>query len=104
VALAAARQANRLETLPMLTEADLAGIPSGSPVAVEGRISERNTGHFEGLAAYVVREYRGVECDEDDDGYTDCSDVWVEVEQVTPALWLDIPGGRLRVRNYQLHC
>jgi hypothetical protein len=48
------------------------------------------------MVAYTEHQYHGVRCD-DDDG--DCEEVWAETERVTPALWLDLPDGRVRVGN-----
>ncbi|MBN1993540.1 MAG: hypothetical protein JW953_12640 [Anaerolineae bacterium] len=89
--------------IPLYTLAQLGDISSGTPVAIEGRISEQNTPRFEGLVAYIARQYQGIECDdeddEDDDGDYECDEVWSLVERVTPALWLDLPEGRVRVGN-----
>jgi hypothetical protein len=87
------------EQIPLYTVAQLSQVSSGSLVAVEGRISERNTSYVEGLIAYTQHQYQGVHCDDDDDDDDDCEDVWREVERVTPALWLDLSDGRLRVGN-----
>ncbi len=83
------------EQTPLSTTAQLASTPSGTLAAVEGQISEQNTSHFEGLVAYTQHQYQGVHCDDDDD----CEEVWLETERVTPALWLDLPDGRVRVGN-----
>jgi hypothetical protein len=85
-----------VEQLPLYTTAQLTGLPADTLVAVEGRISEQNPLLFEGMVAYTQHQYQGVHCD-DEDG--DCEEVWAETERATPALWLDLPDGRVRVGN-----
>jgi hypothetical protein len=92
---AARQQVDELAAAPLLSIEQLPALEAGQPVAVEGRISERNTAAHESLVVFVAREYGGVDCD--DDG--SCSAIWAEVERVSPAIWLDLPGGRLRLSN-----
>ena len=91
------------EQIPLYTVAQLADVPSSTRVAIEGRISEQNLSHFEGLVAYTARQYQGIECDdeddENDDGDHECDEVWQEVERITPGLWLVLPDGRIRLEN-----
>jgi hypothetical protein len=85
------QEAERVETLPSLSAAAVAAGPPGREGLLEGRISERNPTYFRSFVAYVRYEYRG----QDKDG----ADQWVEDERVTPALWLDVPGGRVQLEN-----
>jgi hypothetical protein len=89
------RETKTAEQIPLYTVAQLGRVPSDTLVAVEGRISERNTSQAEGLVVYTQHQYQGIHCDADDD----CEEVWSEIERVTPALWLDLSDGRLRVGN-----
>ncbi|MBN1220687.1 MAG: hypothetical protein JXM69_17330 [Anaerolineae bacterium] len=97
------QEARKAEQIPLYTPAQLDGVLSGTLVAVEGRISEQNSSHFEGLIAYTAHQYQGIECDdeddENDDGDYECDEVWSLTEWVTPVLWLDSPGGRVRIGN-----
>jgi hypothetical protein len=99
----ASAEAARVGAMTPLAAEQLADLPDGSEVIVEGRISERNTALLEGLVAFTERLYRGIECDNDNSD--SCHQVWDETRSATPALWLDIPGGRLRLSNsdYQLN-
>jgi hypothetical protein len=83
--------AERVESLPPLTAATLGQGPPGREGLLEGRISERNPTYFRAFVAYVRYEYQG----KDEDG----NDLWVEDERVTPALLLDLPGGRVQLAN-----
>lgn len=89
------QQIETTQSIPLFTAAQLAEVVSGTPVSVEGRISERNESAFEGLVIYTEHQYRGTECDSDGD----CREVWLETERVTPALWLDVAGDRVRLNN-----
>lgn len=83
--------AARVERLSPLTTATLAERPTGQESLLEGRVAEPNPTHFRLFVAYVRSEYRGR--DDDDDA------IWVEDERVTPALLLDLPGGRVQLAN-----
>lgn len=83
--------AARVERLSPLTAALLAESPVGQEGLIEGRVSERNPLHFRLFVAYIRQEYRGQ--DDDNDA------IWVEDERVTPALLLDLPGGRVQLAN-----
>jgi hypothetical protein len=85
--------AARVERLSPLTSALLAESPVGQEGLIEGRVSERNPLHFRLFVAYVRYEYRGREDDNDNEVK------WVEDERVTPALLLDLPGGRVQLAN-----
>ncbi len=97
-------EAERVGAMAPLSAQQLGDLPDGSAVIVEGRISERNTALRDGLVAFTEHLYRGIECD-DNDNSDSCHEVWAETRRATPALWLDIPGGRLRLSNtdYQLN-
>lgn len=84
------------EQIPLVMASQLMDLSSDTPVALEGRISERNTSH-NGVVVYTIFQYRGYECDEEDSN--DCEEVWLQTERVTPAIWLDLPDGRVRVGN-----
>lgn len=88
-------EARQVEALPVITSATADALTTHAEVALEGRISERNTSLLNGVVAYVRYEYRGLDCD--DDG--NCDEKWAEDERNTPALWLDLPAGRLRLNN-----
>lgn len=100
----ASAEAARVGAMTPLSVQQLANTPAGSEVIIEGRISERNTGLRDGLVALIERQYRGIECD-DNDNRDSCHQVWTETQRATPALWLDITGGRLQISNsdYQLN-
>lgn len=85
--------AARVERLSPLTAATLAASPAGQDGLIEGRISERNPVQFRLFVAYVRYEYRGQDNDNDNESK------WVEDERVTPALLLDLPGGRVQLTN-----
>jgi hypothetical protein len=77
----------------------------GQEAVLEGRLSERNPLQFQSFIAYTRRKYGGEDCrtvfdddDLDDDDY-ECRAIWVEDERVTPPLWLDVAGGRVRIAN-----
>ena len=92
----------------LVTAAQLVDLPVDTPAAVEGRLSEQNPSYVEGLVAYTASRYQGIECDDenddDDDGDRECHEVWQETERITPALWLDLPDGRVSMghTNYEL--
>ena len=90
------QKANLAKQTALVTAAQLADIPANTVVAIEGRISERNTSH-NGLVVYTILQYRGYECDDEDS--SDCEEVWLQTERVTPALWLDAPDGRVKIGN-----
>jgi len=94
---AAARQADEVAGWPLVTAAQWPQLAAGQTVAIEGRISERNPVAAEGLVAFVARQYLGVKCSNDNSN--DCRPAWAEVQRVTPALWLDAPGGRVQLAN-----
>lgn len=81
---------------PLVAANQLVKIPADTTVAIEGRVSERNTSH-KGLVVYTIFQYRGYECDDDDSN--DCEEVWLQIERETPTIWLDLPDGRVRVGN-----
>ena len=85
-----------VEQIPLVTATRLMDMSSDTSVAIEGRVSERNTSH-NGLVVYTIFQYRGYECDDEDSN--DCEEVWLQTERVTPALWLDLPDGRVRIGN-----
>lgn len=89
-----------VERMSPLTAATLAESPAGQEGLIEGRISETNPLQFRLFVAYVRYEYRG----QDNDNGNDNESKWVEDERVTPALLLDLPGGRVQLANsdYQL--
>ncbi|GAB4214496.1 MAG: hypothetical protein OHK0022_53110 [Roseiflexaceae bacterium] len=83
--------ADRAERLPPLSAAALDDGQPGREVLIEGRVSERNQALFQGMVAYVRQEYRGT----DDDGDAR----WSEDERRTPPLWIDLPGGAVKLAN-----
>lgn len=86
--------------LPLFNAAQLSQAPPGTVALIEGRIAERNTLHAEGFAVYLRRLYRGERCDIQSGTATPkCEDVWTEEERVTPAVWLDLPDGRIHLAN-----
>jgi len=85
-----------VEQIPLVTATRLTDMSSDTSVAIEGRVSERNTSH-NGLVIYTIFQYRGYECDDEDSN--DCEEVWLQTERVTPALWLDLTDGRVRIGN-----
>lgn len=85
--------ATRVERMSPLTAATLAESPAGQEGLIEGRVSERNPVQFRLFVAYVRYEYRGQDNDNDNESK------WVEDERVTPALLLDLPGGRVQLTN-----
>ena len=99
--ITASAEADRVAALTPVPFEQLADLPPNTEIIIEGRISERNTGLIDGLVTFTEHEYQGVDCD--DDG--SCDQVWTETQRATPALWLDMPGGRLRLSNtdYQLY-
>ncbi|MCB0209218.1 MAG: hypothetical protein KDJ52_07805 [Anaerolineae bacterium] len=96
VGLGVRRESSRLESLPLLTAAEISASNDGLVAGVDARIAERNDLQYEGLVAYVREEYRGEKCSTTDD---DCEAVWAVDERVTPPLWLDAPDGRFQVIN-----
>lgn len=98
---ATGQQAKAVASLPLVNAEQLSQLAAGQQVGVEGRISERNTAAYEGLVIYTARRFRGIECDRNsnDNTRSNCKQVWDEVERVAPAIWLDVPGGRLRLAN-----
>lgn len=93
------QEANRLAQLPKLNATELRQGPSGQESIIEGRISERNRIQFQTFVAYRSELYQGQKCKKDDQGYERCEPVWVQAEQITPALWLDLPDGRVQLAN-----
>ena len=99
------QETDKVAALPVLTVALLDENLIGQEAVLEGRLSERNPLQIQSFIAYTRREYQGQDCrtvfdddDLDDDDY-ECRAIWVEDERVTPPLWLDVAGGRMRVTN-----
>ena len=102
------RSAGRLEDIPVLDLNGLGEAVAGAEVALEGKISERNPFEVRPFVAYLSQRYDGERCRDDpndDDNIRTCEAVWTQAERATPPLWLDLPGGRLRLTNtdYQIH-
>ncbi|NJN97341.1 MAG: hypothetical protein HC875_26290 [Anaerolineales bacterium] len=85
--------AGQVEQMSPLTAATVAASPAGQEGLIEGRVSESNPVQFRLFVAYVRYEYRGQDNDNDNESK------WVEDERVTPALLLDLPGGRVQLAN-----
>jgi hypothetical protein len=108
VGVSSQREAGHLAEVPVLDLADLGQAAAGIEVALEGKISERNPFELRPFVAYLSQRYDGERCrDEpnDDDNRLECESIWTQTERVTPPLWLDLPGGRVRLTNtdYQIH-
>ena len=93
------QEIDHIEHLPLLTITRLQDAPSGEEAVIEGKIAERNMLLDHGFVAYIRSQYQGERCSRDDDGNEDCEPVWLDDGRVTPALWLDLPGGRTRLAN-----
>lgn len=93
------QELERVASLPQLSAVQLADTRPGVEAVIEGRAAERNELHRQGFVAYISRQYQGERCETDDDGNRDCESIWQENERVTPALWLDVAGGRARLSN-----
>ncbi len=88
------RQAEELARQPLLDRAALAEGPPGRAGVIEGRVAERNPLQFRTFVGFIRETYQGEDCD--DDG---CEAIWYENERVWPPLWLDLPGGRVKIIN-----
>ena len=93
------QEIDQIAALPLLNVAQLNNTPTGTEAVIEGKIAERNPLYTNGFVAYTNYEYQGERCTEDDDGYQDCEDIWVEQEYLTPILWLDLSDGRARLHD-----
>ena len=93
------QELEQIEALPLLSAVQLADTRPGVEATIEGRAAERNELFDQGFVAYISRAYAGERCDTDDDGRRDCEPIWHERERITPALWLDSGGGRVRLAN-----
>lgn len=108
IGFASQQTAGQVETIPVLDLAGLGQAAGGAEVALEGKISERNPFELRPFVAYLSQRYDGERCRDDpndDDNIRSCEAIWTQAERVTPPLWLDLPGGRMKLTNtdYQVH-
>jgi hypothetical protein len=66
-------------------------IAPGSVVLIEGQISPLNPPRYRDFISYVREEYRGTSADG--------SAIWSEDQRLTPALLIDLAGGKVRIAN-----
>ena len=90
------------QQIPLYAATELNDLAVETLVAVEGKISERNGSNSQGLVVYTKRQYDGTRCDDEHD---ECEEIWTLIESSIPALWLDMPDGRIRIGNtdYKLY-
>lgn len=81
-----------LRALPHLSARELAALPGGREVLVEGRIGVREPG-LSGLVAFERDELRSAEF------AGESSVEWTTVERRTPPLLIDTPSGRVELTN-----